>query len=72
MTEDSIILVPNGHQLAGSSITLYPSNGATTYTEGTLSFVSPQSQAVADLRAALADTRKSLDALRTPKLNDLP
>jgi hypothetical protein len=53
--------VPNGHPYAGRTITLYPDNGATTYTEGQVSFVSPQSQALAELREALADIRESLE-----------
>lgn len=35
--------VPDGHPLAGQLFTLYPDNGATTYTEGTVKFVSPRS-----------------------------
>ena len=67
MTDEQIITlqVPSGHPMEGSTFTLYPSNGATTYTEGVVHIESPRTQQVRALREALADTRAALADLRS-------
>jgi hypothetical protein len=53
-SDTTIIIVPDGHPMAGVKMTLYPESGATTYTEGELEVVSDSThrfrQAVRDLR----------------------
>ena len=61
--DDIIIHVPDGHSLEGQALTMYPASGATTYTDGTVSFRSQRSDAMAEVRNEMAKLREQLTAM---------
>jgi len=59
MSADFIVIVPDGHPMAGAEVVVYPASGATTYIEGEMRVISASAyrldQALRSLRQTLAE-----------------
>lgn len=61
MSADFIVIVPDGHPMAGAEVVVYPASGATTYTEGEMRVVSASAYQLHQTLRSLRQTLAELD-----------